>query len=190
MKKRLIYISLIIICLLFIVYFYFFLTKENKNDNIITFGNIKMQIIETKLDSNDREVSVKNYEELDVSSTPNLDRIIRVKNLGKESIYIRLSFDLVRLDENNKSYDVTDDMISVNINNDNWILKDNKYYYKYQLKEGQTTKKLVAQIKFNLSQLMKKYPNGRFDLKINAQAVQVKNNKKDILEVEGWPSEE
>lgn len=165
-----------------------FLAKQVDTDNIITFGNIKMQLIETKTNDNNEEVEVTDGETLDITYESELKRKIKIKNLGNSSIYVRVALDTIGTDREGVNFE-TKDFVDYNINQENWTYKDGWYYYNQQLEPDQTTEELDTKIKFDLNEITKKYPKSSFELKINAQAVQAKNNSNQVLEADGWPLE-
>ena len=70
-KKNIILILLIIvIALLSIALVTAFITRSTTAKNVITFGSIKMQLIETTLDENNQEIEVKDNDILDITYQP------------------------------------------------------------------------------------------------------------------------
>jgi len=189
MKQKInIQILLIIItCLFLITLTMAFITSRITTNNIITFGNLKMQLIETCLDENNKEREVKNNEILDITYTSEVSRIVKIKNLGNHDFFARISLDIIGIDSNNNNF-YANDFVSYNINTNDWIYKDGWYYYKKIVKQDDTTSNLLTQINFDTNNITKKYPKSNFKFNIKAEAVQAKNNASNVLDVVGWPS--
>lgn len=162
-----------------------FIIKESTSSTIITFGSIKMKLIETTLE-NGKEIEVLNNDNINISDNANVSRIVKVKNIGKHPIYVRLSLAI-----NNSSQETNDflnELIKLNVNEKNWIYKDGWYYYANKLLNDEATKPLLTEITFDVDKLTSLYPGKKFKLDIKAEAVQTENNSENILEVKGWPS--
>jgi len=189
MNKKVIMIILLItvICLFLITTTIAFITRSTTANNIITFGSIKMQIIQTTLDSNNEEKDVDNNEILNIIHNPTISRIVKVKNLGKHDFFVRISLDMIAFNPNNEEYKVND-CLSYNFNTEDWIYEDGWYYYKKIVKQGEITNNLITQINFDVNKITKEHTRGNFKFNIKAEAVQAKNNAQNVLEVVGWPS--
>lgn len=181
MKKR----YLILILLLIIVSAsatYAFIVRESDTESIITFGSLKMKLIETTLvDGEEVEVS---DEVLNISHVTNASRIVRVKNVGEHSMYVRVKLDVYGENEGSK-VDISD---AYKIDtSENWIYQDGYYYYKYALSENEITDELMREIVFDNNIVTSKYQGFKFNLDIKGEALQRENNKDNVLEAEGWP---
>lgn len=188
MKKRLIILSICILCTIFIAGSIAFLTRQIQIDNIITFGSIEMKLIETTLNENNEEIPVENGSFLNISNMPNISRIVKVQNPGKQPIYVRVSLKIVGIDGNGNEFNV-EQFVTYDANNVDWIYKDGWYYYKKELNSNETTENLITQIHFDLDRILMNYSNPKFELKINAKAVQFKNNADNVLDAKGWPKD-
>ena len=189
LKKRIMIIFLltIIIVLISIASIVAFISRSTIAKNIITFGNLKMQLIETTLDENNQEVEVDNNENLNITNMPNLSRIVKVKNLGNHDFYARVSLKIIGKDSNNQEIDVTK-YVSYNLNTEDWIYKDGWYYYKKIVKQNEYTSSLITEINFDVNSITSKLSDGTIKLDIDAEAVQAENNAENVLDVLGWPS--
>ncbi len=180
-------IIVIVICLFFVTATIAFITRSRTTNNIITFGNLKMELIQTGLDENGQEKNISNNDNLDITHNPIVSRIVKVKNLGKHSFFIRISLNIIGTDANKREFNANN-LISYNLNTNDWIYKDGWYYYKKIVKENDITSNLMTQISFDINNITTNYPKGEFKLNINAEAVQAENNAEEVLNVVGWPS--
>ena len=190
LKKRIIIIFLltIIIVLLSIASIVAFVSRSTIAKNVITFGNLKMQLIQTTLNENNQEVEVENNENLNITNKPNLSRIVKIKNLGKHEFYARVSLHLIGVDEKNQEFEANN-YVSYDINTEDWIYKDGWYYYKKIVKQNEFTSNLITEIDFDVNSITSKFYNAKFKLDINAEVVQAENNAENVLDALGWPSD-
>ena len=77
-RKVVILFFVIIVFLLAIVSTIAFRNYNAKANNIITFGNIKMQLLQTTLDKNNQEININNDESFDITYNSKINRIIKV----------------------------------------------------------------------------------------------------------------
>ena len=182
MKKR----YLVLILLLIIVSVsatYAFIVRESDTESIITFGSLKMKLMETTLVDGE-EVEVDDEESLDISHATNVSRIVRVKNIGRHSMYVRVKLNIYG-ENDGEIYDISD---AYKIDtSDNWIYQDGYYYYKYALSEDEITDELMKEIVFDNDIVTTKYQGSKFNLEIKGEALQRENNKDNVLEAKGWP---
>ena len=163
-----------------------FINKEKTANNIITFGNIKIQLMQTTINENNEERFVDNNESFNITNYPIVSRIIKVKNLGNHEFFLRISLDMIGIDENNNEFDANN-LIKYDVNTEDWIYNDGWYYYKDIVKESEITSNLITRIFFDINNITSNYSNVKFKFNVNAQVVQAENNAKDILNVIGWP---
>jgi len=189
LNKRSVIVTLliIVIVLLSAAWVVAYITRSTIAKNVITFGSIKMELIETTLNENNQEIEVEDNEILDITHKPELSRIVKIKNLGEHDFFARVSLHLVGTDANNQEIDATR-YVSYNVNTQDWIYKDGWYYYKKIVKQNEITSNLITQVNFDVNNITSNYPNGKFKLDIKAEAVQAENNAENVLDVLGWPS--
>ncbi len=186
-KYIMIFILLIFITIFSIFSTVAFITMKIDAKNIITFGSIKMELIETTLNKDNTEIKIENDDTIDITNISELSRVIRVKNLGKHDFFTRISLNLIGIDKDNVEFNASK-YINYDINSTEWVYKDGWYYYKKIVTRDETTNGLLTNIRFDVNSITLNYPNGKFKLDIKAEAVQAENNSKDVLEVMGWPS--
>lgn len=185
-KVKLVIFLIVIICLLSITATISFITRDITVNNVITFGNIKMQLMQTYIDENNIEKEV-NSEVLDITHNSTLSRIVKIKNIGKHEFFARISLNVIGIDANNQEFDAND-LISYNLNTEDWVYEDGWYYYKKIVKQDEITSELITEIKFSVNNITANYPKGKFKFNINAEAVQSQNNEENVLDVVGWPT--
>ena len=163
-------------------------TNETAN-NIITFGNIKMKLIQTTIDNNGEEIEINNDNEFNITSDSSVDRFIKACNVGKQDIYLRISLNIKGFDKNDQVFDASN-LVDYVTNNQDWIYKNGFYYYHTALKPNVCTETLLKKINFKIDEISSNYPDSSYKFKVDLQAVQSKNNSKDVLQAEGWPDKE
>ena len=103
MKRKVVSLFFVIIVfLLAIVSTIAFRNYNAKANNIITFGNIKMQLLQTTLDKNNQEININNDESFDITYNSKINRIIKVKNLGKQEFFLRISLEMIGTNKDNE----------------------------------------------------------------------------------------
>lgn len=186
-KKRLLLITIILIfCIFSLSISVAFIIKETTSNNIITFGDVKMELYVTTTKDN-KEIKVDDGENLNITYNSFINRNIIITNIGNHPIFVRVSFDLKGKDKNDKTINL-DGLINIIQNDNDWIYKDGWYYYKEELNSNFETQKLLIDFEFDIDEITNKYPGSTFTLDINAEAVQSENNKQYVLDVVGWPS--
>lgn len=178
---------IIMICLFVVTATIAFTTRTTITNNIITFGNLKMELIHRTLNEKNEEVDVNNNANIDITYNSTVSRVVRVKNIGKHNFFARVSINVKGIDENKNQFNANS-LVSYDVNTNDWIFKDGWYYYKKELNKNEMTSNLITQIKFDIDNITSNYPNGEFKININAEAVQAENNEKEVLNVVGWPS--
>ncbi len=181
MKKKLIFIILLLLIIVSASATYAYIVSESATETVITFGSLKMKLHYYTLEGNS-EVEIKEDKDLNISGVDSLNRILRLENIGGHSMYVRVNFDI----KNDENIDISD-LIRIE-NLDDWIYSDGYYYYKYELKPGKMTTKLMDEIIFDNKIINKDYAGSKIKFKINAEAVQAEHNNSDVLELVGWPS--
>ena len=184
MKKKSL-VVLVMLCLITLISVtYAYIVRESNTSSIITFGSLKMELIETTI-KDGKEVRVANNDDMDISNTNTVSRIVKVKNIGNHPMFVRVSLNIKGKTKNKENID-TSNIISMNIK-DNWVYKDGYYYYGKVLKPDEVTSELIDEIIFNNNYILQNYKGSKFSLDIKAEAVQSEHNKDNVLEAVGWP---
>lgn len=187
MRKKLIATAVVAICLSFIAYSTIaYFTHENTATNVITSGNIKIDLHEYARDENGNPVDFKDV--IGIVPAQTVSKIVTVENTGSNDAYIRIKID--------KSITLADgvegtpnvNLIALDFDSDNWTAKDGYYYYNIPLAPGKTTTALFENVTFDPS-MDNMYQKSTATIKVNAQATQVKNNGTDVWTAAGWPED-
>lgn len=189
MKKRQSYLIILLVLILCagISVSLAFLVRNIQTENIVTFGHIRMELIETELCEDGIERAVNLDESINLTRQETLDRRLKVKNVGEHSAYIRLKLDFSLAEDADETE--VQEYLSFAHDEDNWVKDGEWYYYQKPLHPDETTSNLMTELHFDSEALSTYYAGKKLKLDVKAQAVQVKNNETEILKVEGWPEE-
>lgn len=173
-------------------------------DNVITFGSVKMRICEYTLDASGNEVpfassAAGDYPATKVSSA-SISRIVRMENVGSEPMYVRARLAMCAVSPDGKATDAGN-VVQLAVNDapgSPWVDGgDGWYYYRGVsgnggvVDAGQQTANLLDSVRF-VGDYQAAAQGGNFQLTVDAQAVQAKNQQEDgafldVLDVQGWP---
>lgn len=185
MKKRLLICILALLGIAAAVYntvAYF--TSEDTAANVITAGNIKIQLVELSVPEDGGEpVPFENI--IGIMPGGEVSKIVQVKNIGDQPAYIRIAVEKkISLAEGVQgNADVS--LISCNFNTVNWTEQEGYFYYNVPLAAGETTEPLFTRVSF-ARDMGNLYQNSGAEIRIHAYAVQAANNGSSALEAAGW----
>ena len=115
---------------------------------------------------------------------------VSVENVCGHPFYLRVKL-VYGVDSQELS---AEDCFKLNINTENWILKDGWYYYTGILQPGEETPEVFSHVEIVGSRVDNSYLGKTLSLSVLAQAVQSENNPPavddDLTTVAGWPGEE
>lgn len=175
-----------------------FTTQRAEAENVLTFKNVKMRILETELVGGD-EVPVKDGSSVRADKGE-ISRIVRVENVGTADMYVRVRPVMVaKTAEGNETVGPEVDAhvaytLNVGTAADKWTYNpdDGWYYYNSPVTaEGGTTAELMTALEFNGDYYTLTGKGGSFEMTIDAQAVQSDNNVSPdgkATNATGWPS--
>lgn len=191
MRKKLIAGAVVAICLSLLAYStsaYF--TTEKTATNIITSGNIQIDLQETAITEDGETVLFEDSQErFDVMPAQEVSKIVKVKNTGDNAAYVRISVaKAIELAEGVQG-EPNVELVTLDFDDENWTAKDGFYYYNEPLAPGATTEALFNNVTFE-PEMGNMYQNSTATIKVNAQATQVKNNGASVFEAAGWPRTE
>lgn len=185
MKKKVLVIALIVVCLSILAYSttaYF--TYNDTATNVITMGKLRIEICETAFTN---EGIVPFRDPINVLPGTSVSKIVEVKNVGAAAAWIRISLDESIVLAHNVYGTADLSLISYDINRTDWIEYDGYYYYIAPLMPGEATNPLFTKVYF--SQYMgNMYQESVAFVNVHAEATQVANNGTNVLEALGWPS--
>ena len=190
MRKKLIAGAVVAICLSLLAYStsaYF--TTEKTATNVITSGNIDIQLQETAMQNGEEVLFEQSQEKINVMPSQTVSKIVRVENTGTNAAYVRISVSKsIALAEGvHGTPDV--DLLKLDFDSENWTAKDGYYYYNRPLAPGELTEPLFNSVTFSPS-MGNMYQNSTAIIEVKAQATQVKNNGASVFEAAGWPASE
>ena len=182
MKKWILALSLLVVCVALgiggtLAYY----TASEITRNVITAGNIKIDLIETDAQGNPFE---------DVSGVlpgTGVEKVVTVKNTGDNPCWVRISVakEIVLAEGKEGTPDLS--LIAIDFNEENWTEQDGFYCYNEKLEAGQTTEPLFTTVTFNTG-MDNLYQGCTATVSVAAQAVQSANNGETVLDVQGWPA--
>ena len=191
MRKKLIAGAVVAICLSLLAYStsaYF--TARGTATNVITSGNIQIQLQETAK-INGQEISFDaSQEKINVVPAQTVSKIVKVKNTGDNAAYVRISVaKAIELAEG-VTGEPNVELVTLDFDDENWTAKDDGYYYYNKpLEPDATTEALFNNVTFE-PEMGNMYQNSTATIKVNAQATQVKNNGANVFKAAGWPGTE
>lgn len=189
MKKKLLICALIAVCLSIVAYSTTaFFTYEDTATNVITMGNIKMELQELAI-PDDGGDPVPFQGALNVLPGMDASMIVQIKNVGVQSAWIRISVEKAIMLAEGIEGDADLSLVTFNLNTEKWMAKDGFYYYLEALEPGNTTEPLFTEVSFDPS-MNNLYQQSKVFLTVNAQATQVVHNGGTVFEAAGWPNAE
>ena len=138
-----------------------YFNAEETAVNVITTGNLSMKLHEEAEDG-----------------TP------YVENTGSVDMYVRIAIEKEIQGESDRELGFEN--ITLDLNTTDWTEQDGYYYYNRALKPGEKTEPLFTMVRFD-KEMGNEYMNARLTIKVNAQAVQSRNNTDSALTAAGWP---
>lgn len=164
---------------------YAYFTSDVIVTNVITSGNVKIELRETEL-SDGKEIPFTN--KTGILPGKQISKIVKVENTGDHPAYIRIKVgkEIHLADGVDGEPDLS--LITCDFNEMDWEEKDGYYYYKEPLKPGKTTEALFEQVTFDRT-MGNMYQNSKAEINVYAQATQVIHNGDSAMDAKGWPEE-
>ena len=190
MKKKVLYIAIVVICLALITggtYAYF--TTSDTARNVITSGGIEVKVVEQQLVNG----TLQPYpnQPIQVMPATTVSKIVSVQST-EQAAWVRMNFTLTVYDAEGKEMEIPADELAEGIVIDpdatNWTQKDGWWYYNTAVKGGETTKPLFEEVEFSGPHMDNKYQLCTVVIDVTAQAVQQANNGATVWEALGWPA--
>lgn len=188
MKKKLFVMAVLVIILAgmasgTLAYF----TAKNVAHNVITSGEIDIELVEKQDLDNNPETPETDYPKETVGGImPGAEhsKIVRVKNTGTNAAWVRVKVD-TSVKVGNDALDK--DVLTLDFNKTDWTEKEGYYYYNGKLQPGEQTTPLFKTVKFAGEEMDNAYQNANIVIDVQAFATQVANNGETVLEAAGWP---
>jgi len=161
-----------------------YFTADTTATNVITAGNIEIDLVEMEKTENGELVPFENKD--GVMPGDVISKIVTVVNTGDNPAYIRIQMEKAITLAEGKNGDIDPSLVSCNINTADWTEKDGYFYYNKPLAAGEETTPLFNEVTFS-SKMDNLYQGCKAEIDVFAQAVQVANNGASALEAAGWP---
>ena len=175
-------LAAILICLLSqpaLAYYTTFSTATN----VVTSGGVSLQIKEMTDQGNEFPT-----EGVYVIPGDIVSKVVTIENICEHPFYLRLKLVYGASSEELPA----EDCFKLNINTENWTLKDGWYYYTGILQPGEETPEFFSHVEIVGNKVDTSYIGKTLQLTVKAQAVQSENNplvNNDATTASGWPAE-
>ncbi len=167
---------------------YAYFTSEIRTENVITVGNLKIDLIETSLPGEEGRMTSEG-EWNGVMPGGSVSRTVQVENTGDHPAYVRIRVNKRISLAEGKGEEADSGLVTCDLNQEDWIDgKDGYYYYRDSLEAGRRTEPLFERVMFDAS-MGDRYQNSVVRLEIQAQATQVVHNGTNVMEAGGWPTD-
>ena len=190
MKKKILYIALLLICLSIITggtYAYY--TSQATARNVITTGGVEVKVVEQQLVNG----TLQTYpnEPIRIMPTQKVSKVVSVQSVRQDS-WIRATYTLAVFDGDNQQVEIPaadlQKAIVMDLNSTDWTQKDGWWYYNTSLEAGAVTVPLFREVTFSGPHMDNRYQNCTLVIEIIAQGVQKANNGTTVMEALGWPA--
>ena len=183
MKRKLLILSVLAICIATLTTGTLaFFTSEGRAHNVITTGGVEIAVREWA--DQGKEKPFRNLEGIMPSMT--VTKIAEIKNTGASDAWIRVKVEK-NIQLQGKGTPDTD-LVELNLNQNDWELgQDGYYYYNQALEPGEVTKPIFTAVTFNAN-MGNEYQNATASVDVSAQAVQTANNGASAMTANGWPN--
>lgn len=170
-------------------------------DNIITFGSVRIQVLETEL-VNGVEQEVPDGHSARVISSP-YSRIVRVANVGNDDCYVRVKLQMTYEDAGGTSTDVTD-QTTFSATGTEWTMGPDGYWYYGKVltpsdkdsttgvEDHDTSAPVVETVELPRDLVANGNKGDSFTLSVQVQAVQAEHQgeaaaEQGAIAATGWP---
>ena len=156
-------------------------TAVGTASNVVTSGNIRLQIHEKTADGSDFPA-----EGVYVMPGDILSKQVSVENVCSHPFYLR-----VKLVSGTTSKMLTpDDCLEMDMDIQNWTFVDGYYYYNEILQPEESTSALFTHVEIIGSKVDQTHIGSTLSLTVNAYAVQSENNPAEHpWDASGWPAD-
>lgn len=184
MKKKLLYIAVIVICLSLITggtYAYF--TTSDTARNVITSGGINIEVVEQQLVNGKEQPWVN--PEIPVMPSQSVSKIVTVRS-DEQAAWVRAKYTVTVLDSAGKQMDVPaaelKRVIVIDPDITKWTEKDGWWYYDTAIAGGESTVPLFEEVTFSGPDMDNKYQGCKVVIDVIAEAVQKVHNGDSAME--------
>lgn len=164
----------------------YYVTIETAH-NVISTGGISISLFELT-DELDENGDPKYFSDID-NAMPgeSYSKIPYVENLDTGTAWIRGALKVTVTTADGVTHEIDDwsSILSINIDEVNWTLNGEYYYYRTALAAGEKTEPMFRSVTIR-EDLPAEYLNSKIALKIDVEAVQSANNGSSAVEATGW----
>lgn len=192
MKRKLLILSVLAICIAtFAVGTLAYVSSEVTTHNVITTGGVDIELLEWA----DEDETIPFEKVSGVMPDTSVTKIVRVENKKEKSaeawirVKVEKKIELSKANEAAKGVTPDTSLVKLDINEADWELQGDYYYYKHPVKPGETTSPLFKNVYFDKT-MDNAYQNAEAIVSVYAQAVQTANNGTtwDTVKPESWPT--
>lgn len=191
MKKKLLYIAAIVICLSVITGGTLsYRTVADTARNVITSSGVSVEILEQQLI--DGTPQPYPSAPIPVMPTSTVSKIVSVRNI-QSSAWVRMKYTLAVSDANGDplagvTQEELEQVILIDTDDKHWTEKaDGWFYYNTALDAGETSEPLFTEVTFSGPKMDNKYQNSTLKIHVAVQSVQKANNGESVWDAAGWP---
>lgn len=142
-------------------------------DNVITMGSVKLAL-------HDEDGAGQPFTTVSAMPGSVVNKVVYVKNVGSGAFYTRVKItpEVVGADDKIIPLDASERLLTLDLNNEDWIAGEGGYYYYRGSVDPQAaTSKLFNQVKFS-KDMGNEYQNATVYIYVTAEAVQTANLEK------------
>ena len=187
MKRKLLLLSVMVICIAIaavgtLAYF----TTDAIAHNVITTGGVDIELSEWA----DAEKTQPFKDPSGVMPGMTVTKIAEVENTGASAAWVRVKVEkAIKLAKEIEGFTPDTALVALNINTEKWEHEGDYFYYKEALQPNEITAPIFTSVTFNKT-MGNEYQGATATVDIVAQAVQVANNGKTVMDAQGWPASE
>lgn len=185
MKKKLAVISAVaVLCFATLVTFAYF-SAQKTTTNVISTGTVDLELYET--DGQTEYWGTQGMTIKGVMPDTDVTKNVFIFNKGTADLYARVRAVVTVTGANNQS--LSAQYVAIRPGS-SWTLKNGWYYYNSKLSPGNKNQAVlfIDSVHFDKN-MPNEYQGCTVHVKIEAQAVQAKNNGSSALNAAGWPAE-
>lgn len=191
MKKKILYIAAILICLSIIsggTYAYY--TSSDTARNVITSGDVEVVVVEQQ--SVDGSFQPYPPNPIPVMPTDEISKIVSAQSLrDTQAAWVRMNYTLNVYNAKKEKLDIPADELAKAIiiepKGSKWTMKDGWWYYTDAIKDGEVTEPLFESVKFSGPEMDNRYQLCTVVIDVSVQAVQKAHNGSTVMDAQGWP---
>lgn len=163
-----------------------YFTKTDTATNVITTGNVDIEIVETMLDSSGKEVPFPKDGLTGIMPDTSASKIVRIKNTGIGEAWVRVNIGTMVTSKDGK--ELSAEHIGWHPASDLWAFDETHMYLYYTkpLAPGETTEAIMDFVLFS-KDMGNEYQNCTANVIVYADAVQTAHNGSTVWEAAGWP---